>query len=52
MEIIEFILPFSLGMLVIPMLIMADVPTDTAFEWAFKASIILNILCIFGLVVF
>lgn len=51
MKIIEFILPFILGMLVIPMLIMVDVPTDTAFEYALKASIVLNILCIIGLVV-
>lgn len=46
----KFIVPFSLGMLVIPMLIMVDVPTDTAFEYAFKAGIVLNILCIMGLV--
>lgn len=50
MKIIEFILPFSLGMLVIPILIMVDVPTDTAFEYSFKASIILNILGIVGLI--
>lgn len=50
MKIIEFIVGFSLGILVIPMLIMIDIPTDTAFEYAFKASIILNILCIMGLI--
>lgn len=51
MKLIEFIVPFSIGMLVIPMLIMAGAPIDDTFEFVFKASIALLILCIMGLVV-
>lgn len=51
MEIIKLTLFFMLGILVVPVIHMCGVSTDKSIEYAFKLAIVLNIVCIFLVVV-